>query len=137
LNSKTIEVGQLKKKKKKKTRPLADSNSEGRTGLKAIVASDEHLPMVAGHLVRSRCTTNQPIGGFNHQSGGCGFIPSASGKKQEDWPPADMCLKSGKLNQLQIIFLFPNDRECPLNKRFWVRIDFHKSTRRWSPYVRA
>jgi hypothetical protein len=41
-----------KKKKKNKTRPLADSNSEGKTGLKALVASDEHLPMVTSQLVR-------------------------------------------------------------------------------------
>jgi hypothetical protein len=64
-----------KKQKKKKTRSLADSNSEGRTGLKAVVTSDEHLPMVAGQLVRSRCTTNQPIGGSKRWSGGCGVIP--------------------------------------------------------------
>jgi hypothetical protein len=51
-------------------------------------------------------------------------------KKQEGWPPGDMYLKSGKLNQLQIIFIFSNDHECPMDKRFWVRIDFHKSTRR-------
>jgi hypothetical protein len=69
------QLKQKKKKKKKKTRPLADSNSEGRTGLKAVVALDEHLPMVAGLLVISRCTTNQPIGGSKRPSGRCGVIP--------------------------------------------------------------
>jgi hypothetical protein len=105
--------------------------------LKAVVASDEQLLMVVGQLVRSHCTTNQPIGGSKRRSGGCGVIPLASGKKQEGWPLGDMYLKIGKLNQLQNNFSFSNDRECPMDKRFWVRIDFHKSTRRWSPHMRA